>query len=435
MQNGKKQITNEIDLNTAETAVCRVCLRKFETEEDCKNSKNMFETYLVNQSYSEIYEYCIGRNLTRQINNDQRLPTNACVECVNCLLQTFIFKLQCTRTEDQLINSNTPKMKKRVNASEVKNCVNAPAVKVCVNAPDVKNCVSAPAIKDCVNAPEVTSVEEVVPSEIVSVFIKMEPMDTEEEEVTPDDNVEYLEEYIKPEEIQVFIEETNCDEYFDENSNDEWSLERESEKNILPKESHGKIDQKISQLNINSRKLVPNPKRMAKKNENISFTCKFCKESFKNIAVLNSHIQKHHDRAVTYNCIECDKVFDSYGSYCYHVTLKHNEVYYCEVCDFTTNTLMKLKVHHKSHFSSGFSRGTRKIENPSYKCEYCDKTYIYLKGLYSHRITKHMKQLKLDLVCTICTDLRFETKEDQQKHFKKKHREIKLPNVTPDGEN
>lgn len=389
MQNEKKRITNEFELNTAETAICRICLRKFETEEERNRSKNMFETYLVNQSYSEIYEYCIGKNLTRQINNDQRLPTNACVECVNCLLQSFIFKLQCTRTEDQLINSNIPKMKEFVNASQV---------------------------KDCVNVPEVRAVKEEVPSEIVGVFLKMEPMDTEEEEVTSNNDIEYLGEYIKPENF--FTEEPNCNEYYNENSNDKLSLERDSGKNISSKESHGKSDQKINQLNINRSKLVPNEKRISKKDENDSFTCRICNESFKNIVVLNSHKQKHHDEAVIYNCIKCDKIFDSYGSYRYHVTLKHNEEYYCEVCDFSTNTLMKLKVHHKSHFKGGFFK-----KASSYKCEFCDKTYIYLQGLHSHRRTKHIKQLKLDFPCTICPDLRFETKDDQQKHFKKKHRE------------
>lgn len=81
--------------------LCRICLRSFETDLEIQNSRNMFNHYFEDLSYSEIYQLCIGHSI---ISDQPYLPISICEECERNLLNTISFKFQCLKTEDILAN-------------------------------------------------------------------------------------------------------------------------------------------------------------------------------------------------------------------------------------------------------------------------------------------------------------------------------------------
>lgn len=71
---------------------CRVCLSS-----SCElDSKNMFNNFYENQSYAQIYEYCIGDPVTAK---DNCAPSILCSNCEESLCKSYDFKSLCLRAE------------------------------------------------------------------------------------------------------------------------------------------------------------------------------------------------------------------------------------------------------------------------------------------------------------------------------------------------
>lgn len=72
--------------------ICRVCL----SSSGMLESKNMFNNFYENQSYAQIYEYCIGHPVTTK---DNCVPSRLCNNCEESLCKSYDFKSLCLRAE------------------------------------------------------------------------------------------------------------------------------------------------------------------------------------------------------------------------------------------------------------------------------------------------------------------------------------------------
>lgn len=86
--------------------MCRICLSTKNTDV----MKNMFKTSLDDESYSKLYEYCIGRRVKAEHNCNQ-LPTIICGPCEKNLLLSVSFRRQCLKSEKFLETKFSKKRK------------------------------------------------------------------------------------------------------------------------------------------------------------------------------------------------------------------------------------------------------------------------------------------------------------------------------------
>lgn len=467
------------------TEICRICMIPFATVFEHKLSRNVFESSLENLSYSEIYEICIDRLISKH-HNGQPLPTNICGECEESLLQSYKFKLQCLRTEELLINAIEEDYKDEDYIEEVERHVTEADT-----ATDV-----GPEFLD--------ALVEVDSNEAIETETTEMPLTQNSEEssiiesIPATSNCNSLMEYGM---VQLYSENT---EFLDENmrgeesefeaminSDDEFIFDIFTPSNKLKgtKTKTKKFTSSCEESQT-SEDLIPRDKVRRRKGRRLStestsatlcpicgktlklpsmarhisahkiglearrdsFVCDICGKGYAHKSALKSHQDNVHLKNKSYTCGDstCIMKFDNYESYRYHKNKYHNEnINRCSICNYTCVHLNSFKIHMRVHtgeeppknYKCSFESCTNAYSNMShlkahesyfhlgvrlYKCDLCDKEYVYSRALAYHKKSKH-KEIK-DALCPLCPAA-FCRNVDLRGHISRKHQEYELPPI------
>uniref|UniRef100_A0A6P7F4S0 Zinc finger protein OZF-like isoform X2 n=1 Tax=Diabrotica virgifera virgifera TaxID=50390 RepID=A0A6P7F4S0_DIAVI len=133
-------------------------------------------------------------------------------------------------------------------------------------------------------------------------------------------------------------------------------------------------------------------------------SCDICSKSFKTFEEFEKHKLEHLEN--DHACTRCNMKFNDTLEYVYHC-YKHDHVYSCVICSFTT--------HNKSSIKGHILRHEKKY---THYCDICGKGFLGKTLLDSH------KEVHLDIKrysCSIC-DKKFAVKRYLQSHVNLNHR-------------
>ncbi|XP_072401268.1 zinc finger protein 711-like isoform X2 [Diabrotica undecimpunctata] len=148
-------------------------------------------------------------------------------------------------------------------------------------------------------------------------------------------------------------------------------------------------------------------------------SCDICSKSFKTFEEFEKHKLEHLEN--DHPCTRCNLKFNSTLEYVYHC-YKHDNVYNCVICSFTTRNKSSIKGHilrHEKKYThycdicgKGFlgrtlldSHKELHLDIKRYSCEICDKKFAVKRYLQSHINLNHRKELYGDdqlFQCEIC---------------------------------
>lgn len=412
------------------TELCRICLRPFQTDLEVLNSKNMFNNFVEDQSYSQIYEFCIGFCIRA---DDLDLPMNICEECERNLLNSFTFKYQCLKTEEFLKN--------------------------------IKENETVQAEKSIQNKDELYTKQPGASFEFLSVNMKYDTIETvktvleedcdklitETEQAKTNSEIILIQEDVG---YQVPVTVTEKSESSIINSENEIAAMNDARK-MSVKKRRRKGSDGSSVCPICGREFKGKTLRLhliTHENQPVersTFVCDVCGKSFRYKGGLTVHKKAAHIKEKTYNCPVCQETFDAQYKRRYHVLKYHcgEYKYQCQICQHTCITAGVLKKHMRTHtgeapprnFKCTFESCNRAFECPAklkihcaathlgeriFKCDLCDKTYVDPKSLKYHRQSIHIGEK--NYICPICPAAYFKNLV-LRSHITKAHPQYDLP--------
>jgi len=179
-------------------------------------------------------------------------------------------------------------------------------------------------------------------------------------------------------------------------------------------------------------------------NGNGMYFCYLCKNSFKMISQLNTHIDLYHENEMgdgDFKCSTCEKSFKCDQSLMTHNEAKHKGTFFnCNQCDYKATRSDNIKKHIKyvhegmefkfkcdncsERFKVGFDlKNHIKIvhENSNFKCthEGCEATYLSAIGLRTHRKSHGPKKFS----CNQC-DSKYHVQSKLNQHIREIHQKL-----------
>lgn len=149
------------------------------------------------------------------------------------------------------------------------------------------------------------------------------------------------------------------------------------------------------------------------------FKCVLCKQIFKNDEELHEH--QKVEQSGTFQCMICQDIFNTLQSFTLH-NFKHNNLYICPLCEFTTEVRQSIICHimrHEGKFkwvcqicNKGFlTRATLSLHEElhldikKYTCKFCNKKFSVKRYLTTHMKLNHAKELfgvEDKYICEVC---------------------------------
>ncbi|CAF0768190.1 unnamed protein product [Brachionus calyciflorus] len=138
-----------------------------------------------------------------------------------------------------------------------------------------------------------------------------------------------------------------------------------------------------------------------------TYKCSFhdCRESFSKRLDLHRHLFYVHKKFEP-ECPICQKKFTSYKNMRMHE--KTHGDYQCPVCEQKFNEKHYLKAHLLTH----------EEKRQRFKCDLCEKSFLYRGNLAVHNRTKHKNDKYKCLIC----DRALSSKQKLDEHMVKKHK-------------
>lgn len=364
--------------------LCRICLEYLEA--NTSNSINVFNNFVNEKSYSEIYEFCIGYSVKLEDDDD---PVDICENCGNSLVSFFEFKKKCLKTEKYL------KKKK-----------------------DLKSGILSKNIKE-----EISDTDDVANSKVNEVV----PLNIKEENIN-----EQSQEY---EQTMVETEETIPIPTKPHTKKKDYS----GHSSLCPVCGNG----------FTGGSLRHHLKSHDDNKPNLDvFSCDICGKIYKSKSGLNDHMRVTHLKTQNYECPECEEKFDTKYNKKYHIQKFHTDIRFkCQICSYAGVTASLLKKHMRRHTGEArqkkhvckyescgksflFPIHLREHEAHAhmgkrlFKCDSCDKSYTTSKCLEFHYKTKHIGTKRH--ACPNCPAAFFKNME-LRNHITKVHPEFELP--------
>lgn len=131
--------------------------------------------------------------------------------------------------------------------------------------------------------------------------------------------------------------------------------------------------------------------------------CSECEQEFTNVSTLRRHRLEQHGIVEEFPCQQCERVFTNPSSLSNHITFQHNTVMHeCEECGAKFKRADSLRDHTKSH---------KQIF--SIQCRICGQRFVRKGGLTSHMKTHTGKR---PYKCEYCTKT-FSFATDKKRHL------------------
>ncbi|XP_025837539.1 zinc finger protein 260-like [Agrilus planipennis] len=180
-----------------------------------------------------------------------------------------------------------------------------------------------------------------------------------------------------------------CDNYDnDSNINSPSCIDEESQEND---------DKKISQVPLT----YPS-----------EYSCEFCNRTYKERSSLFSHKKKIHKPDRPFNCVFCSKLFKHLGELKRHEKIHLNErSYMCEICNKSYNTGPVLATHKIIVHTDP--------DEWRYICQHCDKKFPIKSSLDQH-VMRHHTNASDTYICYHCNES-FDSRVLIIAHIKSKH--------------
>ena len=142
-----------------------------------------------------------------------------------------------------------------------------------------------------------------------------------------------------------------------------------------------------------------------------SFQCKECQRVFNSQPALMYHKKSRHE-GVKYTCDQCDYQATAQHNLTQHIQSKHEGInkYACNQCDYQATRHSSLTIHIQS-----------KHEGVKYACNHCDQKFISQLGLTLHIQSKHEG---VEYACNQC-DYKATERGSLRKHNQYKHEGVK----------
>lgn len=366
--------------------LCRICLGYMEA--DTSNPKNVFNNFVNEKSYSEIYEFCIGYSIQLEDDDD---PVDICENCESSLVDFFEFKKKCLETEKYL--------KKRKNEK------------------DNKSGLSLKNVKEEISDIDATNDDHFVANSNV-------------DEVSPQ-NIKYE----NMNELSQKYEETE----------ETITIPKKKKKDFSGHSSLCPICG--NEYTGGSLRHHLKTHEDSKTNPDV-FPCDTCGKIYKSKSGLSDHIKVNHLKSQNYDCPECGEKFDTKYNKKYHIQKFHTDIRFkCQICSYSGVTASLLKKHMRRHTGEArprthvckyescgksfiFPIHLREHEAHAhlgkrlFKCDSCDKSYTTSKCLEFHYKTKHIGKRRH--ACPNCPAAFFKNME-LRNHITKVHPEFVLP--------
>lgn len=310
----------ELSLN-----VCRICAQPT-NQTDC-----LYEMLHNGIILVEMLEYCLKRQISRQI----ELPQRICANCKTNLINTYNFHILCESSEQIFVTKfhSSDANQESNNTKTIRQSDSTNQIQINdVNLDHMKN-----EIDDCQQSINIET-----------------------------DDFGYKTETTHASEL-VCVEEN-----FDDDS-------------LITDENH--IEFPLSKR-LRNRNVSKSPKQR-KNRYNLDekvFECFDCKEKFDRLQQLRTHIQTHDDNQKPFECKTCNMKFMNLNSWFRHRSRHTKNIHDCEYCNQSFNTLTILKQHIRELHADRLN---------AYKCDQCsDEFSIHFLFIWHKECHKKTKQLK-----------------------------------------
>ena len=167
-----------------------------------------------------------------------------------------------------------------------------------------------------------------------------------------------------------------------------------------------------------------------------SYNCDYCSTKFHSKQAKEYHEAIHHLPAgQKEKCPTCRKEFTAKVSLNNHMKYVHSKQkkHSCVVCETKFKQKRDMSVHMKHVHGFNMSKAMHGNfeDQEMFKCDMCDSSYRYKKGLNEHKRLKHAQTNDQHFQCNECSS-RFQQKKSLAEHKKLKHSENKLQFPCPD---
>ena len=134
----------------------------------------------------------------------------------------------------------------------------------------------------------------------------------------------------------------------------------------------------LTRCNVHKRRVHTKP-----------YKCQECKSQFGSSFELKKHINEKH-LGLAVKCNICDKVLANEKTFKTHMEVHSSESHYCKDCEYTTRSIVRMKIHtQKSHSGIHF------------QCTLCTIRFQSKRRLVRHIMIKHEKNVK-KFKCELC---------------------------------
>ena len=166
------------------------------------------------------------------------------------------------------------------------------------------------------------------------------------------------------------------------------------------------------------------------------FNCDYCSTKFHSKQAKEYHEAVHHLPAgQKEKCPMCQKEFKAKVSLNRHIKYVHSEEmkHSCVICEtkFKQKSDMRVHIQHVHGFNMSKAMHGNFEDQEMFKCDMCDSSYRYKKGLNEHKQLKHEQANDEHFQCNECSS-RFQQKKSLDEHKRLKHSENKLQFPCPD---
>ncbi|XP_052745972.1 zinc finger protein 37 homolog isoform X1 [Bicyclus anynana] len=402
---------------------CRICLTP-----DIHNSCN-----LINENLIKCIKFCTGI----RINQDSKLPTQICKDCLSSIAVAYKFKNLCMIAEKicgNLLQNRTKIGRPEKCTSPLENGIEVDVPEINkAEVDDNENLNEIVVDGDCmkllqneieVDMPEINKIE-VDDSESLNILLVdgdcMKPLQNgikvempEIKKVQVGDNQILVDgDCIKENFVNIDhtneleIEKIVMDNNFNVNENEDvtYFIYDPGEQDNLLDEPVSHIDEDNSQIDMSesssaqresdesnakvTQRFVFGPYSNSKL-KRVKLYCKWCDMKFATKQEASVHRELVHKRRTSFTCQVCGKTFARRAAHYVHARSHLPPTFACDHCDYRTAVKNQLAVHLRIH-----AAGPRR-----YQCEQCPSAYHTPSNLLNHRRKVHERLKRY--ACHVC---------------------------------